>query len=56
MRRVIGSPEPDRYCEKCGAATELLSFIPCFGDQPSYRIFECGACKALTWIAEAITK
>jgi len=34
--------------------TELLSFIPRFGDQPAYRIFECSACKALTWGAEAV--
>jgi hypothetical protein len=42
-------------CSKCGAATELLSFIPRFGEQPAYRIFECGACNALMWIAEKIT-
>jgi hypothetical protein len=42
-------------CQKCGDATELLSFIPRFGDRPAYHIFDCSACKALTWIAEAIT-
>jgi hypothetical protein len=47
--------QPDQYCEKCGAATQLLSFIPRFGEQPAYRIFECSACNALTWIAEAVS-
>jgi predicted nucleic acid-binding Zn ribbon protein len=42
-------------CRKCGEATELLSFIPHFGERPAYRIFECGACKALTWVAQAVT-
>jgi len=41
-------------CAKCGGATEPLNFIPRFGDQPAYRIFECVGCKALTWIAEVI--
>ena len=48
--------KPDPPCEKCGQATELLSFIPRFGDRPAYRIFDCAACKALTWIAEAVSK
>jgi hypothetical protein len=42
-------------CRKCGEATELLSFIPHFGERPAYRIFECGTCKALTWVAQAAT-
>jgi hypothetical protein len=46
-------PNPQE-CSKCGAAAELLSFIPRFGERPAYRIFECGACKALTWIAEKV--
>ena len=41
-------------CEKCGDQTALLSFIPRFGERPAYHIFECGACKALTWIAEKV--
>lgn len=41
-------------CEKCGGTTALLSFIPRFGERPAYRIFECGACQALTWLAEAV--
>lgn len=49
------APQPDQKCERCGAATELLSFIPRFGERPAYRIFECGTCSALTWIAEAIS-
>ena len=44
----------EHNCAKCGAVTELLTFLPRFGDEPAYRIFECSACKALTWIAEAI--
>jgi hypothetical protein len=47
--------KPESKCEKCGEVTELLSFIPRFGDRPAYHIFECGACKALTWIAEKIS-
>ena len=46
-------PQSDPACEKCASATELLTFIPRFGDRPAYRIFEC--CRALTWVAEAIT-
>jgi hypothetical protein len=48
-------PAPVPPCEKCGATTELVSFIPRFGDRPAYRIFDCAACKALTWIAEAVS-
>jgi hypothetical protein len=48
-------PQPEQKCEKCGAAAELASFIPRFGDRPAYRIFDCSACKALTWVAEAVT-
>jgi hypothetical protein len=48
-------PRTDPKCEKCGKAAALLWFIPRFGDQPAYRIFECGACKALMWVAQAIT-
>lgn len=47
--------EPQQACERCGEATSLATFIPRFGDRPAYRIFECGACKALTWVAEAVT-
>jgi hypothetical protein len=42
-------------CARCGEATELLSFIPRFGERPAYRIFDCRACSALTWVAETIT-
>jgi hypothetical protein len=43
-------------CEKCGMATTLAAYIPGFGDRPAYRIFDCTACKALTWIAEKISE
>jgi hypothetical protein len=46
---------PNQPCERCGEAASLATFIPRFGDKPPYRIFECGACKALTWVAEAVT-
>lgn len=46
--------QPDPKCKKCGEATALLSFIPRFGERPAYRIFECGACSALTWVAEKV--
>jgi len=49
-----GKPNPP--CEKCGQATAFLSFIPRFGDRPAYHIFDCAACTALTWIAEAVRK
>jgi hypothetical protein len=49
------APQPDPPCEKCGEGVQLLSFIPRFGQQPPYRIFECTACQALTWIAEKVT-
>jgi hypothetical protein len=42
-------------CEKCGEATELLSFIPRFGDRPAFHIFECPACGALAWVAQTVT-
>jgi len=48
-------PQPEQKCEKCGQPAELVNFIPRFGDQPAYRIFDCPACKALTWVTEAIT-
>ena len=54
MRGELAMPTNEQKCEKCGETAELLSFIPRFGERPAYRIFECGACKALTWIAEAI--
>jgi|GraSoiStandDraft_47_1057283.scaffolds.fasta_scaffold488316_2 DNA-directed RNA polymerase subunit M/transcription elongation factor TFIIS len=51
------SAEPaEQKCEKCDEATELLSFIRRFGDRPAYHIFECSACKHLTWIAQAISE
>jgi hypothetical protein len=31
---MLGLPK----CEKCGAATKLLSFIPRFGERPTYQI------------------
>jgi len=43
-------------CAKCGAATGLLTSIPRLGAQLGYRIFECSTCKALTWIADAVSK
>jgi hypothetical protein len=49
------APLPEQACERCGAATTLATFLPRFGDRPAYRIFDCPACKALTWVAEAIT-
>ena len=48
-------PEPEQKCEECGQPAEFASFIPRFGDRPAFRIFDCPACKALTWVAEAIT-
>ena len=44
-------PLPVQPCEKCGETAELLSYIPRFGERPALQIFECGACKALTWVA-----
>src|SRR6266536_2609452 len=32
------SPRPD------ASPTELLIVIPCFGDSPTYRVFECASC------------
>jgi hypothetical protein len=49
-------PNAEPKCEKCEGTTALLSFIPRFGDQPAYRIFECDACKALTWVAEKVSE
>ena len=46
---------PNASCERCGEPATLATFIPRFGDRPAFRIFECGACNALTWIAEAVT-
>lgn len=48
--------EPTQPCERCGAAATLATFIPRFGDRPAYRIFDCAACKALTWIAEKVSE
>ena len=42
-------------CDKCGQPTSLLALIPRFGDQPTYRIFQCDGCRILKWIAEQIT-
>ena len=47
-------PETEPKCTKCNGATAFLSFIPRFGERPALRIFECGACNALTWVAEQI--
>jgi hypothetical protein len=49
-------PNAEPKCEKCAGTTALLSFIPRFGDRPAYRIFECDACKALTWVAEMVSE
>ena len=32
--------------------TELLIIIPCLGDSPTYRVFECAHAALLKWIAE----
>jgi len=40
-------------CVKCGGqTTRLLSFLPRFGETPAYYVFECSACKALTWLRD----
>jgi hypothetical protein len=39
-------------CTECGQPTNLLTFIPRFGDRPAYRAFECVACNSLEWVAE----
>jgi hypothetical protein len=51
----VSPSKPDQKCERCGEAVTLATFIPRFGDRPAYRIFDCPACKALTWVAEAVT-
>jgi hypothetical protein len=43
-------------CAKCGGATELVSVTQPLGERPMFRIFECGSCKAQTWIAGAVSK
>jgi hypothetical protein len=48
-------PQPNPKCEKCGELKDLAAFIPRFGDRPALRIFDCPACKALTWVTEVIT-
>jgi hypothetical protein len=48
--------EPAQACDRCGAATMLATFIPRFGDRSAYRVFDCAACKALTWVAEKISE
>jgi hypothetical protein len=49
-------PQSEQNCEKCGQPADLTAFLPRFGDRPAYRIFDCPACKALTWVAEAVGK
>ena len=55
MQQVFGpgqSRQEPPVCPKCGQATRLLSFLPRFGETPAYYIFECTACKALTWVRD----
>jgi len=52
----VSLPRLDQECGKCGGVTELVTSVSRFGERPVYFIFECAACKALTWIAEAVTK
>jgi hypothetical protein len=47
--------QPEQKCEKCGQPAELLSFVARFGERPAFRIFDCPACGALTWVAEGDT-
>jgi hypothetical protein len=42
-------------CEKCGKPTNLMTVIGRLGKIPTYRVFQCDACKALLWVAEQIT-
>jgi hypothetical protein len=42
-------------CEKCGEPTNLVTIIGRLGNIPTYRVFQCDACKALQWVAEQIT-
>jgi hypothetical protein len=49
------TPQPDQKCEKCGELADLAGFIPRFGERPAFRIFDCPACRALTWVAEVVS-
>ena len=42
-------------CERCGEATELVTVIQRLGTTPAYRLFECQACRIITWVAEQVT-
>jgi DNA-directed RNA polymerase subunit M/transcription elongation factor TFIIS len=46
------SAEAAQKCDKCGAAAKLVTCLARLADRPAYRIFECTACNALTWIEE----
>lgn len=46
------SEQQNPACAKCGQTTRLLSFLPRFGETPAYYVFECNACKALSWVRD----
>jgi hypothetical protein len=48
------SASSDDKCVKCGEATELLTTLPRFGENPAYRIFQCLTCNYVNWIAEQV--
>ena len=41
-------------CEKCGGDVRLLTILPRASDHPTFRIFGCGSCSFIRWIAETI--
>jgi hypothetical protein len=45
-------PREGPVCAKCGGGTLLITFLPRFGEQPAYRLFECLRCRAMVWVAE----
>jgi ribosomal protein S27AE len=43
--------KPERPCGSCGATSRWLTVTPCFGDHPSYQVFECTSCGYTEWIS-----
>jgi hypothetical protein len=43
-------PEDGANCAKCDGGTALITFIPRFGEQPAYGLYECRKCRAMVWV------
>jgi hypothetical protein len=38
------------HCERCGAPADFATLVQPLGDLPGAQVYQCPACKHLTWV------